>query len=347
MTMIRALARCVLTIVRSFLLALAFFLVGLVLSIYFDSTVVAEKFLFIGLVFVDGLKARGVSVTNLLAIPISFAAWWLALEAVLLAVSALWKYGNLPIRCILGIHEWTGCKCANCGKKRDQEHNWTTDCEKCAICGMARSDAHAWAGCKCTKCHKTRDEWHEWTGDLQKCSRCGTPFPFQLVRVEDVPKIRQVIDKIAATSKCYEWENVDRHDYLSGSASHSDMRRRRILTPKDLSLSEEVGLDSNLLVNAAKAFCLHRRTTTGEKYNTDYISTIVGDVAVNELCRIKNQLSSYILYKVAAANPIKVSLRGCTNTVEYTFDFAERKEQARTELKRRGLGECDPLALTR
>jgi hypothetical protein len=84
------------------------------------------------------------------------------------------------------MHTWDGCKCSKCGKARDEGHDWSKDCEKCARCGLARRGAHAWrgctcsqcgqvshawGGCKCTACGKVRDEGHAWGGC--KCTACG------------------------------------------------------------------------------------------------------------------------------------------------------------------------------
>lgn len=99
----------------------------------------------------------------------------------------------MNLKCVLGMHEWKGCKCTNCGKTRDEGHDWATDCENCARCGKSRADshqwstdcekcakcgktragAHSWSGCKCSKCGKTRDEGHDWGQDCEKCHKCG------------------------------------------------------------------------------------------------------------------------------------------------------------------------------
>ena len=79
----------------------------------------------------------------------------------------------MNLKCIIGIHEWHGCKCQTCGKTRDQEHDWSKDCEKCDRCGYTRSSAHQWHGCKCQTCGKTRDQEHDWSKDCEKCDRCG------------------------------------------------------------------------------------------------------------------------------------------------------------------------------
>jgi len=76
----------------------------------------------------------------------------------------------------MGSHNWTGCKCTACGKTRNEGHDWSKNCEKCAICGMTRStrdEAHSWDGCKCNKCQQVRDEEHDWTKNCEMCARCG------------------------------------------------------------------------------------------------------------------------------------------------------------------------------
>lgn len=77
----------------------------------------------------------------------------------------------MGIKCMIGIHDWQGCKCSQCGKTRDQDHDWKKDCEKCSRCGKTRNGAHDWQGCKCSKCGKIRDRDHDWNGG--KCNRCN------------------------------------------------------------------------------------------------------------------------------------------------------------------------------
>ena len=79
----------------------------------------------------------------------------------------------MNLKCLIGMHEWSGCKCKKCGKIRDESHDWAADCEKCAKCGKTRPGTHSWAGCKCTVCGKTRDEGHDWAADCEKCAKCG------------------------------------------------------------------------------------------------------------------------------------------------------------------------------
>jgi len=77
--------------------------------------------------------------------------------------------------CKIGLHSWNGCKCSECGKIRDEQHDWSKDCEKCSECGTTRENGHDWSNdCEnCTKCGKTREDQHDWSNDCEKCSICG------------------------------------------------------------------------------------------------------------------------------------------------------------------------------
>lgn len=94
------------------------------------------------------------------------------------------------MKCLIGLHAWRGCRCAECGKKRDEGHKWRgckcgecgevrdeghdwgKDCSTCAKCGRTRGDNHQWHQCKCSKCGKRRDEEHKWN-DGCRCLLCG------------------------------------------------------------------------------------------------------------------------------------------------------------------------------
>ena len=78
----------------------------------------------------------------------------------------------MNFKCLLGFHEWAGCVCHACGKRRDQGHDWSKDCEDCVTCGKLRSSAHNWNGCKCSQCGKTREEGHDWSKDCETCAVC-------------------------------------------------------------------------------------------------------------------------------------------------------------------------------
>ena len=79
----------------------------------------------------------------------------------------------MNLKCLVGRHEWDRCKCRACGKTRDEEHNWASDCETCARCGKVRQNEHYWIMCRCRTCGKTRDEGHDWSRDCKTCARCG------------------------------------------------------------------------------------------------------------------------------------------------------------------------------
>jgi len=53
-------------------------------------------------------------------------------------------------------HKWDGCKCAKCGKPRDEGHLFEivpNKCQKeCTKCGHRTPLAHKWVGCKCEIC---------------------------------------------------------------------------------------------------------------------------------------------------------------------------------------------------
>ena len=82
----------------------------------------------------------------------------------------------MNLKCMLGFHAWSGCKCEQCGKTRDQGHDWANDCETCASCGKTRDEGHDWRfNChQCSKCGKTRDKAHDWTTDCEHCALCSS-----------------------------------------------------------------------------------------------------------------------------------------------------------------------------
>jgi len=41
----------------------------------------------------------------------------------------------MSLKCKFGLHSWIGCKCTACGKVRNKQHDWSTDFDKCSICG--------------------------------------------------------------------------------------------------------------------------------------------------------------------------------------------------------------------
>jgi bilin biosynthesis protein len=79
----------------------------------------------------------------------------------------------MSLKCNIGIHTWNGCKCNDCGKTRDDQHDWSKNCEKCSICGKS-GDNHLWndKDCGiCVKCGKIDLLRHSWDGE--KCKKCG------------------------------------------------------------------------------------------------------------------------------------------------------------------------------
>lgn len=92
-------------------------------------------------------------------------------------------------KCALGVHGWDGCICPACRKVRNEQHNWSQNCERCVRCGKERADAHDWSqDCeKCAQCGQERSNAHFWadasvqsflaregkSSDCEKCLRCG------------------------------------------------------------------------------------------------------------------------------------------------------------------------------
>ncbi|MFZ4456308.1 MAG: hypothetical protein ACOYOT_08820 [Bacteroidales bacterium] len=80
----------------------------------------------------------------------------------------------MQIKCILGYHNWDGCKCTKCGQTRDEQHELSKDCEKCSVCEKSILNRHKWDGCKCSICGKTRDEQHTLSNKFcNKCTKCN------------------------------------------------------------------------------------------------------------------------------------------------------------------------------
>jgi ankyrin repeat protein len=64
----------------------------------------------------------------------------------------LLNQSTMSISCFLGIHYWDHCKCSKCGKTRDNNHDWSKNCEKCAKCGITGPNHHVRIGRRCSVC---------------------------------------------------------------------------------------------------------------------------------------------------------------------------------------------------
>lgn len=96
----------------------------------------------------------------------------------------------MSISCLFG-HKFVGCKCARCGKVRNEGHVFEVSpdvishvCqEKCKACGEKRVIDHQWNGCQCARCFALRDEGHQFQpvqGKCEeKCSICGKTRPIE------------------------------------------------------------------------------------------------------------------------------------------------------------------------
>lgn len=124
----------------------------------------------------------------------------------------------MNLKCVLGMHAWSGCKCGNCGKTRANDHDWTADCEKCANCGMTRIGAHTWNECECTKCQKPTPAGHHWTKDGKSCTKCGKLDPFVGTWREDIPnlKITMPVYEISKSGTSYIVEELRERKLFEG-----------------------------------------------------------------------------------------------------------------------------------
>jgi hypothetical protein len=83
----------------------------------------------------------------------------------------------MSLKCKIGFHSWKGCKCTDCGKIRDENHNWSKDCEQCSKCGKTRDNHHDWTIDDCTKCSKCeKSRKHDWNQNIERCSRCAKTY---------------------------------------------------------------------------------------------------------------------------------------------------------------------------
>jgi uncharacterized protein (TIGR02145 family) len=103
----------------------------------------------------------------------------------------------MAFKCKIGLHSWNGCKCFECGKIRDEQHDFINDCENCSKCGKHKNGFHNWAeNCeKCSWCNQTRANQHDWSKDSKKCSVCAKTREtqnrnFKTDDFKDVPSIK-------------------------------------------------------------------------------------------------------------------------------------------------------------
>lgn len=106
----------------------------------------------------------------------------------------------MNLLCMLGKHDWQGCKCEKCGTVRDSDHEFYEDrsygrcCScTCRICGKKIDKDHYWIGCKCNDCGKTRDEEHTFENGI--CSVCGKEIPVDLTVMEEKDKALLIFDQ--------------------------------------------------------------------------------------------------------------------------------------------------------
>jgi|GEM_PF-5477811 len=125
----------------------------------------------------------------------------------------------MSLKCLFG-HKWDGCRCAKCGKKRDQNHSWVNvngKCEKyCAICGRIETVPHTFKKvnltCEehCANCGETRRILHVFQNGV--CVICGAIRNMEYVKAtngfpSDNISLAQFIVKVASDfSGTGDWE---------------------------------------------------------------------------------------------------------------------------------------------
>lgn len=82
----------------------------------------------------------------------------------------------INLNCILGRHNWDGCKCTSCGKIRKYPKNI-----------RRYPNFHKWNGCRCAACGEQRDSGHNWNGEMvcRICGRCGLPSSLEIALGND------------------------------------------------------------------------------------------------------------------------------------------------------------------
>lgn len=80
----------------------------------------------------------------------------------------------MKLSCLFGGHDWDGCVCRRCGRKRDKDHDW--DGCVCRRCGEKRDKDHDWNNCICRRCGKKKcesDPNHEWEFLVKEEKQCS------------------------------------------------------------------------------------------------------------------------------------------------------------------------------
>lgn len=57
----------------------------------------------------------------------------------------------MDLKCMMGLHQWNGCKCAICKKIRKQQHTWND------------------TGCLCTTCGQENHDWEDISPESNRC----------------------------------------------------------------------------------------------------------------------------------------------------------------------------------
>ena len=113
----------------------------------------------------------------------------------------------MKMGCLLG-HTWNGCRCARCGKTRDEGHSYQpvpNACwVKCAFCGKEQNIKHDWQGCTCSRCGRLRATGHDYQAEegtpVVRCARChGTAIRMNDIAQTDMQAIFTALEAAGFT----------------------------------------------------------------------------------------------------------------------------------------------------
>ena len=126
--------------------------------------------------------------------------------------------------CFFG-HKWQGCKCAKCGKVRDQEHDFrhVSECED-----------------RCARCGKTVDKHRYVKGYCERCGKMSpTPFDLSGLTAQEIDAARRAIT-IA--------KQANKDPKLTPAYAHAEQS----LTPRKLN-GDDIAITALSLLTVSKA----------------------------------------------------------------------------------------------
>ena len=227
------------------------------------------------------------------------------------------------------LHDFDGCTCRVCGKRRDSNHRFTqydrAKClETCEICGKTQP-RHDWNHCVCKVCGQKRDSNHDFKRlpgvCREKCSVCGKergaahmfdangvctvcgfkdPKPFTLkdMTQNELDALRFACD-IMGKLDSLSWENRNTYKRLSGSLGNNTK-----LDAGDLALVAVAASQVGQALSSDK-------NVTNFSNNNNNINTLVMRLHLVNLIGATNKIKTMLdnLGKVKAAEEKKAFVK--------------------------------------